>query len=103
MKILKYLKEKKQKNIEQNENIEITVVDNNTELPDFRKITVPDLKQYLINGYDEIREVKKEKEILKEDLEKAKKFEDLYNSTLVVLNEFKERDEENKITNKAGK
>lgn len=94
MNILKYLKEKKQKNIEQ---IEITVVDNNTELPDFRKITVPDLKQYLIKGYDEIREVKKEKEILKEDLEKAKKFEDLYNSTLVVLNEFKERDEENKI------
>lgn len=97
MNIIKYLKEKKQKNIEQNENIEITVVDNNTELPDFRKITVPDLKQYLIKGYDEIREVKKEKEILKEDLEEAKKFEDLYNSTLVVLNEFKERDEENKI------
>lgn len=97
MNIIKYLKEKKQKNIEQNENIEITIVDNDTELPDFRKITVPDLKQYLIKGYDEIREVKKEKEILKEDLEKAKKFEDLYNSTLVVLNEFKERDEENKI------
>lgn len=97
MNIIEYLKEKKQKNIEQNENIEITIVDNDTELPDFRKITVPDLKQYLIKGYDEIREVKKEKEILKEDLEKAKKFEDLYNSELVVLNEFKERDEENKI------
>ena len=73
MNIIKYLKEKKQKNIEQNENIEITVVDNNTELPDFRKITVPDLKQYLIKGYDEIREVKKEKEILKQYFEKLAK------------------------------
>lgn len=97
MNIIKYFKEKNLKSVQQNENIEVTIVDDNIELPDFRKITVPDLKQYLIKGYDEIREVKKEKEILEEDLEKAKKFEDLYNSTLVVLNEFKERDEENKI------
>lgn len=93
MNIIKYLKNKKDKNVEP---IEITVVDDNENLPDFRKITVPDLKQYLINGYDEIREVKKEKEILKEDLEKAKKFEDLYNATLITLEEFRKRDEENK-------
>ena len=93
MNIIKYLKNKKDKNVEP---IEITVVDDNENLPDFRKITVPDLKQYLINGYDEIREVKKEKEILKEDLEKAKKFEDLYKATLITLEEFRKRDEENK-------
>lgn len=81
---------------EKTEKIEITVIDDNKELPDFRKITVPDLKQYLINGYDEIREVKKEKEKLKNDLEKAKTYEDLYNATLVTLEEFRKRDEENK-------
>lgn len=78
------------------EKIEITVIDDHKELPDFRKIAVPDLKQYLINGYNEIREVKKEKEELKNDLEKAKTYEDLYNATLVTLEEFRKRDEENK-------
>ena len=81
---------------EEPEKIEITVIDDNKELPDFRKITVPDLKQYLINGYEEIREVKKEKEKLKNDLEKAKTYEDLYNATLITLEEFRKRDEENK-------
>ena len=78
------------------ENIEITVVDDNKELPDFRKIAVPDLKQYLIEGYEEIREVKKQREELKEELENAKKYKELYDATLVTLNEFKTRDEENK-------
>ena len=54
---------------EDKQKIEITVVDDNKELPDFRKITVPDLKQYLINGYKEIREVKEEKEKLELDLD----------------------------------
>lgn len=76
--------------------VEITVVDDNEELPDFRKITVPDLKQYLVNGYKEIREVKQKNEELKEELENEKKYKDLYDSTLVALNEFKDRDEENK-------
>ena len=81
---------------EEQEKIEITVVDDNKELPDFRKIAIPDLKQYLINGYEEIREVKKEREKIKNDLEKAKKYKELYDATLVTLNEFKTRDEENK-------
>ena len=81
---------------EEQEKIEITVIDDNKELPDFRKIAIPDLKQYLINGYNEIREVKKEKEELEKELEDTKKYKDLYDSTLVVLNEFKDRDEENK-------
>lgn len=78
------------------ENIEITVIDDNKELPDFRKIAVPDLKQYLIEGYEEIREVKRQKEDLKEELENAKKYKELYDATLITLNEFKTRDEENK-------
>lgn len=78
------------------EKIEITVVDDNKELPDFRKIAVPDLKQYLINGYKEIREVKAKKEELKEDLENARKYKDLYDAALVTLEEFRKRDEENK-------
>lgn len=58
---------------EQNsDKVEITVVDDNEKLPDFRKIAVPDLKQYLINGYNEIREVGKEKEELKNELENEK-------------------------------
>ena len=81
---------------EKQEKIEITVLDDNKELPDFRKIAIPDLKQYLINGYEEIREVKKQREDLKEELEKTKKYKDLYDATLVTLNEFKRRDEENK-------
>lgn len=91
MKFKEFFKKK-----EEPEKIEITVIDDNKELPDFRKIAVPDLKQYLINGYNEIREVKKEIEELKNDLEKAKTYEDLYNATLVTLEEFRKRDEENK-------
>lgn len=78
------------------EPVELTIVDNNKELPDFRKITVPDLKQYLKNGYEEIRIVKIENENLKEKLEQANSFKELYEATLVTLEEFKRRDEENK-------
>ena len=81
---------------ENSEKIEITVVDDNKELPDFRKIAVPDLKQYLINGYKEIREVKKEKEKLELDLDNAKKYKDLYDGTLITLDELRKRDNENK-------
>ncbi len=44
------------------DNINIVVADDNKELPDVRKISVPDLKQYIIDGYEEIRKVKNEKE-----------------------------------------
>lgn len=70
------------------------IVDSN--LPDVRKIEIPDLKQYMINGYKEIREVKKANEELINKLEEAKKFEKLYEATLVTLKEFEERDKENK-------
>lgn len=79
------------------ENYEITVIDDNKELPDFRKISVPDLKQYLVEGYNEIREVKEEREELKDKLENALKYKELYEASLVTTNEFKKRDEENQI------
>lgn len=79
------------------ENYEITVIDDNKELPDFRKISVPDLKQYLVDGYSEIRNVKKEREELKDKLENALKYKELYEASLVTTNEFKKRDEENQI------
>lgn len=79
------------------ETCEITVIDDNKELPDFRKISVPDLKQYLVDGYKEIREVKQEREELKDKLENALKYKELYEASLVTTNEFKTRDEENQI------
>lgn len=60
-----------------------------------REIKVPDLKQYLINGYEEIRQVKREKIELENQLEEQKKNEQLYNGALVTLEEFRRRDEEN--------
>lgn len=60
-----------------------------------REIKVPDLKQYLINGYEEIRQVKREKIQLENQLEEQKKYEQLYNGALVTLEEFKKRDIEN--------
>ncbi len=60
-----------------------------------REIKVPDLKQYLINGYEEIRQVKREKIQLENQLEEQKKNEQLYNGALVTLEEFRRRDEEN--------
>lgn len=63
---------KKQKTEETNE----MIVDSN--LPDVRKIEVPDLKQYLVNGYKEIREVKKKNEELQNrDSENKEKISDL--------------------------
>lgn len=61
-----------------------------------QEIKVPDLKQYLVSGYEEIREVKKQNSILEKELEEQKKNELLYKATLVTLNEFRKRDEENK-------
>jgi regulator of replication initiation timing len=65
-------------------------------LPDIRTIKVADLKQHFIDGYEEIRQLKIENEDLRNKLEENKKFEHLYNSSLVVIEEFKKRDIENK-------
>lgn len=65
-------------------------------LPDVQQIKIPDLKQYLLNGYKEIREVKKENEQLQLKLEEESKYKVLYDGALVTLEEFKKREEENK-------
>lgn len=61
-----------------------------------KEIKVPDLKQYLVNGYEEIRQVKQKNIELTEQLEEERKNKQLYEGTLVTLAEFKQRDDENK-------
>ncbi len=61
-----------------------------------KEIKVLDLKQYLVNGYEEIRQVKQKNIELTEQLEEEKKNKQLYEGTLVTLAEFKQRDDENK-------
>lgn len=65
-------------------------------LPNVQQIKVPDLKQYLLNGYKEIREVKQENEQLQLKLEEEYKYKLLYDGALVTLEEFKTREKENK-------
>ena len=62
---------------------------------ELKEIKVPDLKQYLIDGYEEIRQVKKEKIELENKLEAEKKNKQLYDGALVTLDEFRRRDEDN--------
>lgn len=61
-----------------------------------KEIKVPDLKQYLVNGYEEIRQVKQKNIELQDKLEEESKNKQLYEGTLVTLSEFQKRDEENK-------
>lgn len=92
MKLLNIFKNKSDKT-------EVVVVDNYKELPDFKKIAIPDLKQYLVDGYDEIRKLKNEYENLNNKYEEALKYQYLYNAALITSEEFKKRDNENKIKN----
>ena len=62
-----------------------------------KQIKVPDLKQYLVNGYEEIRQVKQENVRLENKLEEEKKNKQLYEGALVTLDEFKKRDDDNKL------
>ena len=61
-----------------------------------KEIKVLDLKQYLVNGYEEIRQVKQKNIELKDKLEEESKNKQLYEGALVTLSEFQKRDEENK-------
>ncbi len=65
-------------------------------LPDVQQIKVPDLKQYLLNGYQEIREVKNQNEQLQLKLEEQSRYKLLYDGALVTLEEFKTREKEDK-------
>lgn len=65
------------------------------ELENMKMIAVPDIRSYMLKGYEEIKEIKDEKEELeqkiKEYKEQADKFEQLYNAQLVVSQEFEQR------------
>lgn len=63
-------------------------------LPDVQQIKVPDLKQYLLNGYKEIREVKNQNEQLQLKLEEESKYKLLYDGALVTLEELRKENEE---------
>ena len=60
------------------------------------KIEVPDLKHYIVKGYEEIHQVKQEKEELENKLEEQEKYKQLYEATLVTLSEYNDKDNENK-------
>lgn len=70
------------------------------EIENVKMISVPDIREYMIQGYKEIEQIKLEKESVEKSRdnfkEDANKFEKLYDATLVALNEFKKRDDENK-------
>lgn len=72
----------------------VTLIPKKTE--NVKEIKVPDLKQYLVNGYEEIRQVKKENIELENQLEEEKKNKQLYEGALVTLSEFQQRDKDNK-------
>lgn len=69
------------------------VVDENLE--NIKMIPVPDIRAYMIKGYEEINEVKNKnvdlESSLKEFKEKAEKFEKLYDAALVTSREFENR------------
>ena len=83
------------KNKEENKEM---IVDNS--LTFVEEIKVPDLKQYLIDGYNEIREIKEENDALKLELDikttESDTYKIKYEASLIALEEFKIRDEENK-------
>ncbi len=74
-----------------------------TQIENIKMIAVPDIREYIVQGYKEIEQVKKDKELTEKSRDNykqdAEKFEKLYDATLIALNEFKQRDErnENKI------
>lgn len=69
------------------------------ELENIKMIAVPDIREYMVQGYKEIEQVRQEKEReekAKNNYKKdAEKFEKLYDATLVALDEFKKRDDTN--------
>lgn len=70
-----------------------------TKIENIKMIAVPDIREYMIQGYKEIEQVKQEKETIEKSRnnykDDAEKFEKLYNATLIALNEFKQRDNRN--------
>lgn len=75
-----------------------------TQIENIKMIAVPDIREYMIQGYKEIEQVKQDKEAMEKARDnykqEAEEFEKLYEATLIALNEFKQRDGRNvsKIT-----
>lgn len=65
-------------------------------VPKKRVVELKDLRQFMLDGYNEIREVKQRNQELENKIEEYKTSETIHNATLATLNEFKIRDEENK-------
>ena len=69
------------------------------QLENIKMIAVPDIREYMIQGYKEIEQIKTEKQSIEQSRDNykadSKKFEKLYDATLVTLNEFKRRDIKN--------
>lgn len=63
---------------------------------DIRTIQVPDLKQYIVNGYEEIREVKAANIELQKQIDEEKKYKMLYENALVTVDEFNKIKEDDK-------
>lgn len=68
---------------------------NDKELENFQMIPVPDIRAYMIKGYEEIRQIKKEKEELEQKVKdltaETTKNKQLYEAQLIVAQEFENR------------
>lgn len=62
-----------------------------------RKVKVTDIKQYLVDEFNLVKQLETENKELHNLLEQAKELEDKYNLTLVTLEEYKARIETKKI------
>lgn len=64
-----------------------------------RKVSVADIKQYLVDEFDNNKNLQKQVYTLQDNLKIAKEYEVKYNLTLVTLDEFKKRIEDTKNRN----
>ena len=60
-------------------------------------ITVPDIKDYLVREYERVNELKRQNEMLREQIESAREVQLKYEAALVTLDEYAKRQESAKI------
>lgn len=60
-------------------------------------IAVPDIKDYLVREYERVNELKRQNEMLREQLELARELQKKYEAALVTLDECSKRQESAKI------
>ena len=61
-----------------------------------KKVSVADIKQYLVDELNDNRKQQKQIYVLQDELKKAKEYEVKYNLSLVTLDEYKKRVQEGK-------